>query len=240
MSKPNPRFTLIELLVVIAIIAILAAMLLPALSAARERARSANCMHKLKNINLANFMYAGVSGDYLPYLTVDGNHIYRSCNYFYKNVTDAPMRPCNALVYGGFFGDEKPKDTTELETQMERYFKCPSDSLNFGFVNANYKNTSYIFWHFTPDEAAAATPSGFNDRARARTIIGRDDPGMLIYADITGAGANTVTQGANHPSAVNGLYMGGHVKGMPMKTADGDSWVSNWVKMPLALDEYED
>src|SRR6185295_9016775 len=59
-------FTLIELLVVIAIIAILAAMILPALAAAKEKAKRINCTNDLKQLGMAIMIYAGENRDFYP------------------------------------------------------------------------------------------------------------------------------------------------------------------------------
>jgi prepilin-type N-terminal cleavage/methylation domain-containing protein len=77
-------FTLIELLVVISIIAILAAMLLPALGKARRMAMESRCLANMKQTGLATLMYTGDWGGYLPMFLSghdnDGNGIWSSHN----------------------------------------------------------------------------------------------------------------------------------------------------------------
>ena len=94
------RFTLIELLVVIAIIAILAAILLPALNSARERGRAASCISDLKQIALGAQMYADASDGYWVLVSRMAsecpNHSFSSVHRYWSDVLT-----CGKYLPGG-------------------------------------------------------------------------------------------------------------------------------------------
>ena len=145
--KKRTNFTLIELLVVIAIIAVLAAMLLPALSKAREKARSVDCESKLKQLALTELIYIGDFEDwyqsYRPKASYSWGQVLTDNKYLSVGTKGLEVRCASA--FGAFI----PHPQVDYKKAFTGDFNCWDQCQTYGIsgVLTGHKGEASQLYH---------------------------------------------------------------------------------------------
>lgn len=215
-SKSSGGFTLIELLVVISIIALLIAILLPALSSARKAAQATQCLAYQKTIGTVFNIYAGENRDFMPYAYDFGYVWYMSSRAWLAQYGgDGALKmdcPSYRLMYKTGFGNYA------LNTRVASY--NGSDSTVPG-----YKPYKRIVDVIKPGRTLVMVDCKYDGDNVNSTWQFVTSEGL---APIGGAFASSANQDYRHAGACNMLYVDGHAAANKnLLSATDEAWNNN-------------